>query len=191
MTDQLPAPAVPDLRHARNVSKRTRFEVFKRDGFVCQYCGAHPPGVLLHVDHILALANGGTNDSDNLITACEPCNAGKGARPLSVAPQSLGDKAADVAEREAQLLGFQAILDARRQRLDDETWRVLEVFYPRRPASVPRDEFNSTKRFIEKLGVHVALDAAETAMAAPDVQSNRRFRYFCGVCWNKVRETQS
>jgi len=190
MTDQLPDPLVPPEVGRRNVSKRTRFEIFKRDGFACQYCGAHPPSVLLHVDHILALAAGGSNHVDNLVTACEPCNAGKGARPLSVAPQSLSEKAAEVAEREAQLLGYQALLEAKRQRLDDETWRVLEVFYPHRPESVPRDEFSSARRFIERMGVHAVLEAAEIAMAAPEVNYRRRFRYFCGVCWNKIREPQ-
>lgn len=151
---------------------------------------AHPPSVLLHVDHILALAAGGSNHVDNLVTACEPCNAGKGARPLSVAPQSLSEKAAEVAEREAQLLGYQALLEAKRQRLDNETWRVLEVFYPHRPESVPRDEFSSARRFIERMGVHAVLEAAEIAMAAPEVNYRRRFRYFCGVCWNKIREPQ-
>src|ERR1043166_5770992 len=89
------------------LSKKTRFDTFKRDGFRCQYCGAHPPGVLLHVDHVVAVAGGGTNDIDNLVTACEPCNLGKGARSLQVVPQSLAEKAAAVAEREEQLLGYQ------------------------------------------------------------------------------------
>ena len=30
---------------SRSLSKKARFEIFKRDGFVCQYCGAHPPKV--------------------------------------------------------------------------------------------------------------------------------------------------
>lgn len=41
------------------ISKKTRFEVFKRDRFTCQYCGATPPGVLLHIDHIHPVAEGG------------------------------------------------------------------------------------------------------------------------------------
>lgn len=64
------------------ISKKTRFEVFKRDHFTCQYCGAKAPEVVLHVDHIEAVANGGTNDILNLITACVDCNGGKGARKL-------------------------------------------------------------------------------------------------------------
>ena len=35
------------------ISKKLRFEVFKRDSFTCQYCGKSAPDVILHVDHIL------------------------------------------------------------------------------------------------------------------------------------------
>lgn len=66
----------------RNVSKRTRFEIFKRDGFTCQYCGAQPPSVVLVVDHIHPKALDGSCDPINLITACEACNQGKADKPL-------------------------------------------------------------------------------------------------------------
>lgn len=59
------------------ISKKLRFEVFKRDGFTCQYCGKSAPEVILEVDHIEAVANGGTNDIMNLITSCRDCNRGK------------------------------------------------------------------------------------------------------------------
>lgn len=66
----------------KSTGKRLRFEVFKRDGFACQYCGAQPPDVLLVVDHVVPVAKDGDNSPDNLITACEPCNQGKSDRPL-------------------------------------------------------------------------------------------------------------
>jgi hypothetical protein len=65
------------------VSKKLRFEVFKRDSFTCQYCGAKSPDVVLVVDHMKPVSGGGDNDILNLITSCQPCNAGKGARKLS------------------------------------------------------------------------------------------------------------
>lgn len=67
-----------------SISKSTRFEVFKRDAFTCQYCGSKAPDVVLEVDHIDPVANGGTNDILNLVTACRPCNAGKADKSLSV-----------------------------------------------------------------------------------------------------------
>src|SRR5579872_4830176 len=66
----------------KNISKKIRFEVFKRDSFKCQYCGRVSPDVLLHVDHIKPVAEGGANELVNLITACQACNLGKGARTL-------------------------------------------------------------------------------------------------------------
>lgn len=79
----------------KSISKSLRFEVFKRDSFTCQYCGGQAPDVVLHVDHINPVAGGGENDIFNLITSCEACNLGKGARPLS-------DQSA-IAKQKAQL----------------------------------------------------------------------------------------
>lgn len=63
-------------------SKRLRFEVFKRDAFTCQYCGAQPPNVVLVCDHINPVKLGGLTTIDNLVTSCEACNQGKAANPL-------------------------------------------------------------------------------------------------------------
>lgn len=65
------------------ITKKTRFEVFKRDSFTCQYCGQKSPNVLLVIDHIEPVSKGGTNDILNLITSCCDCNSGKSDRPLS------------------------------------------------------------------------------------------------------------
>ena len=65
------------------ISKKLRFEVFKRDPFTCQYCGKSAPDVILHVDHILPVKEGGKNDITNLVCSCESCNMGKGAIKLS------------------------------------------------------------------------------------------------------------
>lgn len=43
----------------------------------------------LHVDHIHPQSRGGTNDLDNLVTACSDCNIGKGARLLGPVPADL------------------------------------------------------------------------------------------------------
>ncbi len=64
------------------ISKKTRFEVFKRDGFKCQYCGAASPEAVLVVDHIDPVSKNGAHDMMNFITACQPCNAGKSDRTL-------------------------------------------------------------------------------------------------------------
>ena len=65
-----------------SLSKKIRFEVFKRDSFTCQYCGNKAPQVILEVDHIEPVSKGGTNEILNLITSCFECNRGKGNRKL-------------------------------------------------------------------------------------------------------------
>lgn len=67
----------------RAIRKSVRFEVFKRDSFTCQYCGQKSPDVVLEIDHITPVVDGGDNDILNLVTACKACNAGKSDRPLS------------------------------------------------------------------------------------------------------------
>ncbi|MEN6540872.1 MAG: HNH endonuclease [Mizugakiibacter sp.] len=170
------------------ISKRLRFEVFKRDSFVCQYCGAHPPGVMLHVDHIHPVADGGGNEIDNLITSCEACNLGKGAVSLTSIPMSLAEKAARVAEQEAQILGYQAVLEAKLDRVDEELWRVAEVIEPGSgEKGMLRDWTSSIKKFNEALGVHSVIECAEIARTKYPYGGKRTFLYFCGICWNRIR----
>lgn len=66
----------------KSISKKLRFEVFKRDKFKCIYCGASAPGVVLQVDHIDPVDNGGGNNILNLATSCFDCNSGKSNRTL-------------------------------------------------------------------------------------------------------------
>ena len=65
------------------LSKKTRFNVFKRDLFTCQYCGKKSPDVILEVDHIKPVCDGGDDNIINLITSCFDCNRGKRGEPLS------------------------------------------------------------------------------------------------------------
>ena len=45
----------------------------------------------------------------------------------------------------------------------------------------------SVRLFIGKLGVHEVIDAMERAYSGK-VRSGGEFKYFCGICWNKIRE---
>ncbi len=72
-----------------SIGPRRRFEVLKRDGFRCRYCGKSSDEVKLEIDHIIPVAKGGTNDVENLIASCRDCNSGK--RTLSLVPTIEGD----------------------------------------------------------------------------------------------------
>lgn len=90
----------------KSISKTVRFEVFKRDNFSCQYCGAKSPDVVLHLDHIHPVSKGGDNEIINLVTACDSCNLGK-------SDVELNDNAA-IAKQRAQL----EVLNERREQLE-------------------------------------------------------------------------
>jgi len=55
----------------------TRFNVFLRDQFSCQYCGDKND---LTFDHLIPRSLGGRTTWDNVVTACSPCNLKKGGR---------------------------------------------------------------------------------------------------------------
>lgn len=170
------------------ISKKLRFDVFKRDGFVCAYCGSTPPNVVLQVDHIHPVAEGGTNDIDNLITSCQPCNIGKGANKLSLVPQSLAEKAAIVAEQESQIKGYQEIIRERQIRLEDESFQIASIF--RNDWNPSKIDFITIKNFIQKLGYFQVEEAAEIASSKFPYNLSRSFKYFCGICINKTKELQ-
>ena len=68
------------------VSVRKRFRVFQRDNFTCRYCNRSGPvdGVVLHVDHVHPKSKLGSDDLDNLVTACRDCNLGKKTDIISI-----------------------------------------------------------------------------------------------------------
>lgn len=69
----------------RAIPKGVRFRVFERDGYRCRYCGLEgSPDNPLHVDHVTAVANGGSNAEANLVTACRSCNLGKSSLRLGL-----------------------------------------------------------------------------------------------------------
>lgn len=65
------------------IAPRLRFEVLRRDGFRCTYCGrTAAQGAELHVDHVIPVASGGPGELDNLVTACSDCNLGKSSTEI-------------------------------------------------------------------------------------------------------------
>lgn len=58
----------------------TRFNVFLRDGFNCQYCSKNAPTQELTFDHLIPRSVGGRTTWSNVVTACGICNISKGSR---------------------------------------------------------------------------------------------------------------
>lgn len=69
-------------RTRQPISKRQRFEIFKRDSFRCVYCGKGSSETKLQLDHVRPFSRGGSCNDDNLVTSCVDCNLGKSNVPI-------------------------------------------------------------------------------------------------------------
>jgi len=59
------------------IKKFKRHFIFNRDGYQCLKCGSKEN---LTVDHIVSIAQGGTDAMANLQTLCRACNMQKGSK---------------------------------------------------------------------------------------------------------------
>lgn len=171
------------------VSKKLRFEVFKRDGFTCQYCGGHPPNKVLEADHVIAKSKGGLDDINNLVTSCFDCNRGKSDRSLDQVPVSLVENTRMIKEREAQYREYAKILKNVDKRINSEIDDIERIFaeaFNYRYSFKPSFRM-SVKKFINSLGLKDVQAAIEKAISkCPD--HDDCLKYFCGICWSKIRE---
>ena len=78
-----------DYVKPRNTVAFTRFNLFLRDEFSCQYCGSLGD---LTFDHIVARKNGGVTSWENVVAACSSCNLKKGSRSLKQSGLTLRKK---------------------------------------------------------------------------------------------------
>jgi 5-methylcytosine-specific restriction endonuclease McrA len=79
-----PRPSIIRLQkmvhRPRLKTRLSRKEVFRRDGFICQYCGTSSKE--LTIDHVIPRHLGGEHIWTNVVTACSLCNHRKGGRTL-------------------------------------------------------------------------------------------------------------
>lgn len=162
------------------VSTRVRFEVLRRDGNTCRYCGASAPDVKLTVDHVVPVALGGSDDPSNLVAACVDCNAGK----TSTAPDQ-----ALVADVAAVNIAFVAALKQAADELyaltEDERTYVATFAAAWGSSPVP-ENWKATIIAFHRAHLPIAslLEAIGIARTRPAVEDV--FRYTCGIGWNRV-----
>ena len=82
VSNSFPLPSVIRLaymvKRPYRERKLTRFEVFSRDRYTCQYCGKETRQLTL--DHIIPRYRGGQHTWENVVSACVPCNRRKAGR---------------------------------------------------------------------------------------------------------------
>lgn len=177
------------MRKRTPISKTVRFEVFKRDGFACQYCGATPPAVILEADHIIPRSGGGSDQIDNLLTACFSCNRGKGARSLKKIPKSINDRFNEISEGEEQLRAYEKLLSTRKRKEKNDTNTLEKIFQRYFKDVVFSDKFRSQiqNTFLRLLPFSEIKEAMEIACGRGFSDGERTTKYFCGICWTKIK----
>jgi len=174
----------------KSLSKKTRFEIFKRDGFTCQYCGKTPPQVILEVDHINPVINGGENDVTNLVTACFDCNRGKGAKELGhISPRPDADLIWLETQQEIAELRRYQIAKLERDKLTLEIIGSLQDTWSFAfgGSLVPTDA--NFAKLLSVISPEIIEKSIYIASSNETISTNtyQRFKYVCGIAWNIVR----
>lgn len=164
------------------VSKRTRFEVLKRDDHTCRYCRSTEGA--LTVDHVVPVALGGSDAPDNLVAACRDCNAGKSS---SSPDGSLVAQVADdaVRWREAMRLAAEEMAGSA---ADDAAY--ADAFLAAWTRGWLPDNWEATMLSLRRAGLPVSEIQYAAKVAGSAYSIDNRFKYFCGVAWKRLQAIQ-
>ena len=187
------------MAERKSLSKKIRFEVFKRDHFTCQYCGRMAPDVILEVDHMHPVAEGGDDDIINLITSCRDCNRGKGRTPLSKNDSLKKSQAQmlDLAERTEQA---QMMIDWKTEMLsirEREAESINDLLISISGRHLSDSGFRTIKKLLKSFGFPLVWEAVEIAIEKyfKDYGTERErtksmefaFSKIGGICYNKQK----
>jgi len=178
------------------ISRKLRFDVFKRDFFSCQYCGNKPPRVVLEADHVIPKSRGGPDVMLNLVTSCFDCNRGKRDHSLDEIPNPISDQLAQEKERAAQIKELTKFLTKKRN-LEAKQITGLGAYWFN-SFKVDKDKYcfgkarvPSINQFLSHLNPNEILDAMDIAFRRhpPSGDNDRKtWLYFCGICWRKIKK---
>lgn len=148
------------MQERKSISKKLRFEIFKRDSFTCQYCGAKAPDVILEVDHINPVKHGGKNDTLNLITSCFICNRGKSHRKISDT-SVIEKQRLQIEELNLRRQQLEMILDWRNELQKNENFELEKVTDYWNEKFYPYSIVNPEKQFLLKIKKYGILEVME------------------------------
>jgi hypothetical protein len=174
------------------IPKSIRFEVFKRDSFTCQYCGRSAPDVILEVDHINPVANGGTNDIVNLVTACFDCNRGKSKKLLSDNSVVKAQKAQldELNTRREQMEMMVKWKEELYSQDDLFTKSICDLIQNEKGGEITSLGKNHLKKLISQYGYPAVFDAAKIAL----VTYNDGYEVLSkigGICYNTKLQNEN
>lgn len=171
------------------VTKRTRYEVLRRDNHTCRYCGGVAPDVKLTVDHVTPVALGGTDDPSNLVAACRDCNYGKASTsPDEVLVQQVGEddmRWADAIKRAAEAMAAEPGRAKTRHAWFLEEWQKWDSDY----TSIPDGWAKSLDHWLGAgLPKEVLLDCLDIAVCKRGVAHYAVFAYMGGIARKRIEK---
>jgi len=173
----------------KGLGKKLRFEVFKRDNFQCVYCGKSPPDVTLEIDHIEPVSKGGDNDINNLVSSCFDCNRGKRNIKLIRKPNKTSENIEILKEKEDQLKEYRKLIRKISRRINSDIEDINKIYSKAYPGFEFSESFKigSLKQFLSYLTKEEIIEALNISISRLGDDSDRVIKYFCGVCWNKIK----
>lgn len=179
----------------KNIGKRLRFEIFKRDAFTCSYCGRTPPAVTLEIDHVVAVAQGGDNDPANLATSCFDCNRGKASGDLTAVMPTTAEVMARRKELESQVEEYNRFLTGLREHMEERVVYIGGDWHNRFKRRKNQwvfgpDRAQSIRTFLKRMPEAQIWEAMDIAFSRKPVvggDDGDTWRYFCGVCWSMIK----
>lgn len=178
------------------VTKRLRFEILRRDGFRCTYCGSSPSdGAELHVDHVVPQALGGTDDPSNLTTSCADCNAGKSSS--SPTPEQVAAvEAADLTWRHQVAEALEAIkLEHEERAVLVDSFAGIWDSWHWTDQSGNQHRLGKAANWRSTVGLMLdrGMDLEHLNMCveiAMNANPDDEWAYFCGVVWRTLKQAQ-
>ena len=174
------------------IPKNIRFEVFKRDKFTCQYCGREAPDVILEIDHIMPIAEGGDNSIMNLITSCRDCNRGKGKKILSddsaIKKQK---KALDELQDRKEMLVMMAKWREELMYEEDKELAIIDQYLEHNTAWIMSDIGRQNMlKLIRRFGFAEAFESVQIAFEKYYIDEDEEtwryaFQKVGGICYNR------
>jgi len=179
------------------ISKKLRFEVFKRDDFTCQYCGKKSPNVVLEADHIVPIFEGGNDEFKNLTTSCFDCNRGKGKELLESYREDTDphDQAIFLLEKERQLKEYNKVVKKVRSR-EKKDINELNNYWDstslERKCRFPQSNIVYALKHLPKERIKSAIDICENSHIVQDGKSrwDSIKSYLFGILRNMINESK-
>lgn len=169
------------------ITKRTRFEVLRRDAHTCRYCRSADRELTL--DHVVPVALGGSDDPSNLVACCKDCNAGK----TSTSPGE--HLVAQVDEDALRWAAARARAVEKRAAAEDErTTRVapfldLWKVWDKEARHLPANWSESLNYWLDDgMRMQDIFRALDIAVTSTHIKSDQVFRYMAGIVRNWIAD---